>query len=373
MADRKEIINLSLPTFPMIHPITIHDLMTLQGRPPIADVRTPAEFEQGHIPSAFNLPLFTNEERVRVGTTYKQESREAAILLGFDLTGPKWSGFIRSALEKAPDKRIAVHCWRGGMRSGAMAWALNLYGFQVYLVEGGYKRYRHWVLQQFEEPWPLSVLGGMTGSGKTKILQQLKQLGEQVIDLEDLAQHHGSTYGTMNHLIQPSQEQFENNLADQLHHMHHNQRIWVEDESLTIGKRTIPRPLWKSMQQAILFDVQAPLDLRVGALVEEYGSLPPDFLVECTERIWKRLGPEQTQRAVTAIREGRMEDFIREVLVYYDKTYRTGLKGRDAGRIIGIPVDNADAAANASRVLETIKTSAKPLSVNPMESSLENM
>ena len=110
----------------MIQRITIQELMDMGGQMPLADVRTPAEFAQGHIPTAFNLPLFSNEERVQVGTTYKQESREAAILLGFDLAGPKWSGFIRTALEKAPGKKIAVHCWRGGMRSGAMAWALDL-------------------------------------------------------------------------------------------------------------------------------------------------------------------------------------------------------------------------------------------------------
>ncbi|MES1159589.1 MAG: rhodanese-like domain-containing protein, partial [Bacteroidota bacterium] len=156
--------------------------MKLQPSCPVADVRTPAEFEQGHIPGAFNLPLFSNEERVQVGTTYKQQSREAAILLGFDLAGPKWSGFIQQALQKAPSWKITLHCWRGGMRSGAMAWALDLYGFQVYLVEGGYRNYRRWVLRQFEKAWNLWVIGGLTGSGKTKMLHQLRDLGEQVLD-----------------------------------------------------------------------------------------------------------------------------------------------------------------------------------------------
>jgi tRNA 2-selenouridine synthase len=336
----------------MIRKITIQELMDMGGQVPIADVRTPAEFAQGHIPGAFNLPLFSNEERVRVGTTYKQDSREAAILLGFDLAGPKWSGFIREALEKAPAKKIAVHCWRGGMRSGAMAWALDLYGFQVYLLEKGYKRYRRWVLDQFEKEWPLWVVGGMTGTGKTKILQEIKRRGDQVIDLEELAQHKGSTYGTMGRMVQPSQEQFENDLAGELHRCDRARRIWVEDESLTIGKRTIPRTLWNGIRAAVLFDVEAPLDVRVRALVEEYGALDKDFLVECTERIWKRLGPEQTKRAVTAIREGRMEDFIREVLVYYDKTYRTGVLGRDAATIIKVPVTGSSADVNATLVLK---------------------
>jgi len=332
----------------MIRRISVEDR---EAGVPVADVRTPAEFEQGHIPGAFNLPLFSNEERVSVGTTYKQQSREAAILLGFDLVGSKWSGFIRTALERAPEKKIAVHCWRGGMRSGAMAWALDLYGFQVYLIEGGYKRYRRWVLEQFEQTWNLSVVGGMTGSGKTRILHELRGRGEQVIDLEELAQHQGSTYGSLGRLVQPSQEQFENNLAYQLTGLDRVRRIWVEDESLTIGRRMIPRTFWKGMQSAVLFDVQVPVDVRVRNLAAEYGILNPDFLVECTERIWKRLGPEQTKRAVVAIRENRMEDFVREVLVYYDKTYRTGVKGRDVSRVVPVPVRDGDVVRNAGLVL----------------------
>lgn len=351
----------------MIRKITIQDLMEIQDRPPMADVRAPAEFEQGHMPGAFNLPLFSNEERVKVGTTYKQESREAAILLGFDLAGPKWSGFIRTALEKAPEKKVAVHCWRGGMRSGAMAWALDLYGFQVHLVEGGYKRYRRWVLDQFERTWPLSIIGGMTGSGKTRILHELQQRGEQIIDLEDLARHQGSSYGTLGRLVQPSQEQFENDLAGRLHKLDRTRRIWVEDESLTIGKRMVPRTFWKGMQDSQLFEVQVPLEIRVRTLTQEYGSLDRDFLIECTGRIRKRLGPEQTKRAVGAIREGRMDDFIREVLVYYDKTYRTGLRSRDPGSIVQVPVQDGHAADNAALVLAAADTS--PVSLLAAHSS----
>ncbi len=335
----------------MIHAITINDLVTLHGGMPLADVRTPAEFVQGHIPGAFNLPLFSNEERVSVGTAYKQVSREAAILLGFDLTGNKWSGFIKEALEKAPQKKIVVHCWRGGMRSGAMAWALDLYGFDVYLVTGGYKRYRKWVSGQFEAAYDLLILGGMTGSGKTKILHQLRASGEQVIDLEELAQHQGSSYGTMNKLVQPTQEQFENDLATALNRLDKNRKIWVEDESSSIGKRIIPRPLWNQMLTAFLIDIKVPVEQRIDALVKDYGTLDKDFLVECTERIRKRLGPEQTKNAVAAIREDRMTDFIRLALVYYDKTYRNGLTKRKPGQVLSVEVDNTDAAINARNVI----------------------
>lgn len=340
----------------MITTITINDFLRLTHPVPLADVRTPAEFDHGHIPGAFNLPLFSNEERVKVGTTYKQVGREEAILLGFDLTGSKWSGFIRRALEIAPDKKISVHCWRGGMRSGAMAWALNLYGFEVYLIEGGYKSYRKWVLEQFEIPAKLRIIGGMTGSGKTKILHELTKKGEQVIDLENLAQHQGSSYGSMNKPGQPTQEQFENNFAEQLKTLDRRRVIWVEDESLTIGKIFIPNPFWHQMKEALLVNLVVSLEQRVRSLVQEYGKLDKDFLIECTERIHKRLGPLQTKQAVAAIRENRMEDFIRLVLVYYDKTYRAGLAKRKTEQLFSLDITAPEAAGNAEQILAFILT-----------------
>lgn len=338
----------------MIKTIAINDFLRLTESVPLADVRTPAEFDHGHIPGAFNLPLFSNEERVQVGTAYKQIGREEAVLLGFDLTGSKWSGFIRRALEIAPDKKIGVHCWRGGMRSGAMAWALSLYGFDVYLIEGGYKSYRKWVLEQFTTPFRLVILGGMTGSGKTKILHELRKEGEQVIDLEDLAQHQGSSFGSMNKLVQPTQEQFENNFAEQLKDLDRQRSIWVEDESLTIGRIFIPNSFWYQMKDAVLIHLIVDLDRRVTALAREYGELDKDFLVECTERIHKRLGPLQTKQAVAAIRENRMEDFIRLVLVYYDKTYGTGLAKRKPEQLFTIEITAPEAESNAAQILAFI-------------------
>ncbi|WP_342085178.1 tRNA 2-selenouridine(34) synthase MnmH [Dyadobacter sp. OTU695] len=347
----------------MIRNISVEDFFLLEKPVVLADVRTPAEFDHGHIPDAVNLPLFSNEERVQVGTTYKQIGREPAILLGFDLTGNKWSGFIRSALEFAPDKRIAVHCWRGGMRSGAMAWALDLYGFEVLLIQGGYKSYRQWAHRQFTMQYDLRVLGGMTGSGKTRLLGKLQEMGEQVVDLEELAQHQGSTYGSMNKMRQPTQEQFENNLAWILKDLDRNRCVWIEDENLNIGKVAVPRPLWQQMNAATIIDIEVDLQERVERLVEEYGSLDPDFLVECTERIRKRLGPVQTTQAIAAIRDGRMEDFIRLVLVYYDKTYRKSLSHKDAGKLFALRLSGGSDKANAQLIADFNQTIAarKPL------------
>ena len=340
----------------MVKPLSIRDFLQSNDDIVLIDVRTPTEFDQGHIPGGFNLPLFSNEERVMVGTTYKQAGREQAILLGFDLAGPKWSGFIKEALLLAPGKRIAIHCWRGGMRSGAMAWALDLYGFDVYVIQGGYKKYRSWVHKQFEKPYRLWILGGMTGSGKTRILHQLKEIGQQVIDLEDLAQHQGSSYGSMNKMVQPSQEQFENNLANQLRGMHALRELWVEDESITIGKCSIPKPFWQQMNAAVTININTDLPTRVTFLTAEYGGLDKDFLITGTERIRKRLGPEQTKNAIIAIQENRMADFIRIALVYYDKAYRTGLSKRLADRVFSFELAGIDYANHAGQILNFSKT-----------------
>ena len=340
----------------MIRRITIDELQHWPESVPVADVRAPAEFKQGHLPGAFSLPLFTDEERAKVGTTYKQQGREAAVLLGFEITGLKWAGFLDEATRIAPCKKIVLHCWRGGMRSSAMAWALDMYGFEVCLLQGGYKAYRKWVFRQFEKDYSLLVVGGMTGSGKTHMLGQLSLLGEQIIDLEELARHKGSSYGSLGWMVQPSQEQFENDLAATLSRLDPHKRTWIEDESQNIGRCLIPKPVWLLMRNALLLDVRLAPEERVESLVKEYGSLDKDFLVECTERIRKRLGPEQTTRAVEAIRDHRMDEFVRIVLVYYDKTYRKGLSGREVNRIHPVIITNNDASSNARILLVAAET-----------------
>lgn len=339
----------------MIHTLNINDFLNLAKTVRVIDVRTPLEYDHAHIPGAFNLPIFSNEERVKVGTTYKQQGREEAILLGFDLTGPKWSDFIKNALEIAPDKKIGVHCWRGGMRSGAMAWALSLYGFEVYLLEGGYKKFRNWALNKFTESYNVLILGGMTGSGKTRVLKELQKNGQQVIDLEELADHQGSSYGSMGKAAQPSQEQFENLLATELDSTDNSKVLWLEDESLTIGKRFIPNGIWHQMREAPVIKMIVPAEQRIAFLTEEYGKLNRDFLIESTERIGKRLGPEQTRDAIVAIKENRMADFVRLALVYYDKTYSTGQSKRLPASIHPIECEGTNPEKNAELILNYYK------------------
>ena len=182
----------------MLHYLPIEDFLQQSKIGIMLDVRTPAEYQQGHIPNTFNIPLFSNEDRVKVGTCYKQIGKKQAILLGFELIGGNWANFIRQtdALfekenTKPLPKKVFIYCWRGGMRSAAMAWALQMGGYEVVLLKGGYKSYRKLCLQTFNAPYPIIVLSGKTGSAKTELLAALKVLGEQVIDLEELANNKG--------------------------------------------------------------------------------------------------------------------------------------------------------------------------------------
>ena len=171
----------------MVNTFKIADLWDEEKERIILDVRTPAEFEKGHIPNALNLPLFSNEERSIVGTTYKQIGPEKALLQGLDFVGDKMVYFVEKAAVLAPKKKIAVHCWRGGKRSSSMAWLLDLAGFDVKVLNGGYKAYKRYLQDQNQiQNFNFIVLGGKTGSGKTHILKALMTIGEQVIDLENL-------------------------------------------------------------------------------------------------------------------------------------------------------------------------------------------
>ncbi|HEY9735766.1 MAG TPA: tRNA 2-selenouridine(34) synthase MnmH [Trichocoleus sp.] len=310
----------------MTQSVAIEAFLTAPG--PILDVRSPGEFEQGHIPGAVSFPLFSNEERAEVGTCYKHQGREAAVELGFAIAGPKLAPFLRQAKELAPGKQIRVHCWRGGMRSGSMGWLLEMGGLQVATLEGGYKAFRRWVRETVARPKPIVVLGGMTGTDKTSILLAMAAQGAQVLDLEGLANHRGSSYGGLEMPPQPSTEHFENLLALQWATFDPIQPIWVEAESRRIGTCRIPDELFLQMEAALTLEVVRPVAERVELLAKLYGQAELETLVAATERIRKRLGGQRTQEAVEFIRQGDLKPAIAIVLEYYDRTYRYDLDRR---------------------------------------------
>jgi tRNA 2-selenouridine synthase len=315
----------------------------------ILDVRSPAEYEHAHIPGAVSFPLFNNEERAVVGTAYKQESREKAIKIGLDYFGPKMRPMVEKVESLLSDmqgkppsgsftgQQIFVYCWRGGMRSGAVSWLLNLYGFKVTTLAGGYKAFRNYVLKTFTRPYRFSILGGFTGSGKTMLLQELKSQGQLVIDLEGLACHKGSAFGSIHMPPQPTQEMFENKLAMELlemlgetgqdeHFLYPT--IWLEDESQRIGNLNIPMHLWENMRTAPVYFLDIPFEQRLEYLIEDYGRGDIQKLMDATLRITKRLGGLETKNTIAYLEEGNIREAFRILLQYYDKLYFKSLHNR---------------------------------------------
>ncbi len=313
----------------------------LAAQLPVIDVRSPGEFGQGHIPGAVNLALFTDGERAEVGTLYKQQGRGPAMLLGMRLVGPKLADLVEQARTLAPDGAVAVHCWRGGERSASVSWLLEKVGdLRVATLQQGYKAYRHHVLESFHRPWNLRVLGGYTGTGKTALLAQLGARGQQVLDLEALAQHKGSAFGAIGQKPQPGTEQFENLLFTALRQLDPAQPIWVEDESRMVGRVKLPDPFFARLRNSPLTFVDMPLPQRVERLVNDYGRASRGELAAAVERIQKRLGPQHAKAALEALATGDLHRVAEIALVYYDKTYARGLAARDPAHTWHLPVGN---------------------------------
>ncbi len=308
--------------------------MLWQPEIPLLDVRSPAEYERGHIPGALSFPLFSNEERARVGTLYKREGQQEALLEGLRIVGPKMADMLSHAIALAPQRQVALHCWRGGLRSSSVAWLLHTAGFQVEVLKGGYKAYRQDVHRFFTRPFRFVLLGGQTGSGKTEVLQALRQLGEQVIDLESLASHRGSAFGALGMPPQPSIEQFENTLHHELKQFNLEKVIWVEDESRKIGTIVLHEALWKQMQAAPCILIETELQDRVKRLMVEYGSHPPEALEKALQKIAKRLGGQHVKRALEALKNGDLELVVQVALRYYDKAYGFALLEREQNRLL---------------------------------------
>jgi len=308
--------------------------------------------------------LFTDDERKIVGTIYKQKSRQKAIKQGLQFFGPKMVDMIEQVEQWCAAKNnetdphtVLVHCWRGGMRSAGVAWLLDLYGFNVISLVGGYKTYRHWVLAQLEKNYPIHILGGYTGSGKTGLLHELLNKQEAVIDLEAMAMHKGSAFGALDRIPQPSQEMFENLLATALKQNEQARRIWIEDESQRIGLTNIPIVFFKQMRTKPVFFLDAPFEERLNHIVNEYGGFEKEKLVNAIIRIKKRLGGLETKTAINYLLEDNIKECFRILLTYYDKLYIKGLHNRENHETltIKVPVCNINSVYNADRLLNVFQ------------------
>lgn len=314
--------------------VGLAEFLTLAKTHPVLDVRSPGEYLHAHIPGAQSLPLFSDEERKVVGTAYKQESKQVAIKIGLKYFGVKMVEMVETVEKSFTSKIVLVHCWRGGMRSAGVAWLLDLYGYQVYTLQGGYKTYRGWVLEQFEKDYPIQILGGYTGSGKTEVLKALAKKSECVIDLEGLAGHKGSAFGNMGLPAQPSQEMFENKLAQALSNSAPTEDIeipsptciWMEDESQRIGTVNIPTVLYQKMRQKKVFFLDIPFESRLDYICIHYGKFPKEQLINAIIRIKKKLGGLETKTAINSLVEDDVRAAFLVLLQYYDKLYGKGLE-----------------------------------------------
>lgn len=342
----------------MLQKISVSQFYSSFNNLPVVDVRSPGEFSKGRIPCANNIPLFSNSERAVVGTAYVQESREKAIEIGYEIVTPKLKYFITKSEALAPNKAIVVHCWRGGMRSQSFAKHLHENGFEkVYIIEGGYKAFRNYVLSFFQQSFKLNILGGYTGSGKTGILKELKRRGEQVIDMEALAHHKGSAFGAINESDQPSVEQFENDLFNEWRMLRQSEHVWLEDESHRIGYVRIPKDLFAQIREQQVYFLDIPIEERAKLLVEQYSNCEKSLLADAINGISRRLGGLRTKQALEYLEKNNFYEVALIALKYYDKAYAKGVGMRNQDKVKRIPLSSTNFKNNADKLLQIVELS----------------
>jgi tRNA 2-selenouridine synthase len=335
-----------------VRKIDVDQFMDLAESIPVADVRSPSEFYSGHIPGAINIPLFSDREREVIGIKYKKEGRIPAIIEGLECTAPALSAKLEQALKTSLNGRLLVYCWRGGMRSEAMAWLFSLGDIDADVLNGGYKSYRNHILESLSEKRKMIVLGGMTGSSKTHILRYLSSIGQQVIDLEEIACHKGSAFGSLGQPAQPSTEQFANILFKEWKQLDKSLPFWVEDESRNIGSVFMPDRFYLNMQDTPAIILMMDVKTRLPRLMEEYSTYPAESLITSILKISKRLGGDNTRDAINAVETGDFAKAIEITLSYYDKAYLFGLKKKINKNIIYVNADTNDIETNALKILD---------------------
>lgn len=335
--------------------IPIYEFIKVSKNLPIIDVRTPAEFSDGHITGAINIPIFSNEERAVVGTKYKQESRDTAIAKALEYIAEKTDHYLDELQKLVPSQEICIYCWRGGFRSEGMGHLFQTAGKKVYRLHGGYKAYRNFVLDSFKIKYKLIVIGGMTGSGKTEILEEIGKTDEQMLDLEGIANHKGSAFGALGQADQPTTQQFENDLAAYLTKFNPEQNIWLEDESRMIGRVKIPDDLFTQIRTATVIKIEVSKKNRINRLIKDYANFNKTDLINSITNISRRLGGLNTKLAIEAIEESDYYKATDIILDYYDKAYTYGLEKRKDQTVLSLKLDGDDSRINAEKVIAFVK------------------
>jgi tRNA 2-selenouridine synthase len=315
----------------------------------IVDARSQSEHAEDHLPGALNWPSLDDEQRRIVGTEYKQVSPFAARKRGAALVARNIADHLERHVQALPREwRPLVYCWRGGQRSGALATVLDQIGFTVHVLEGGYREFRRAVIQELEmlpAAVDLRAVCGRTGSGKSRLLQALREVGAQVLDLEALACHRGSVLGPLPGVPQPSQKAFETALWQALRGFDRARPVYAEGESRTIGRLRVPEALLQRLRAAPVLHLEMPLEARVALLVEDYAHFVTD-----TESFCDRLaalrelrGAAVVERWQAAARAGRNVEVVRELLAeHYDPIYLRSMQRNFAGFASALPLQVAD-------------------------------
>ncbi|MBO6978758.1 MAG: tRNA 2-selenouridine(34) synthase MnmH [Prochlorococcus marinus XMU1428] len=326
---------------------------------PLIDVRSPGEYYKGHLPNSINIPLFDNDERSIIGTIYKKEGRKKAVIKGLNFFEKKMELLLDNlfmsieSYKTIPNKNneffIRIYCSRGGMRSQSIAWLLEKYKLNTITLKGGYKKYRRWVLDSFSKNFNIVVIGGKTGTGKTKLLSLLEKYKYQTIDLEGFASHRGSTFGGLGMKEQPSNEQFENKIAEKLNSFKFSNNIFVEAESANIGKCKIPHEFFNQMKNSRRIEILRSESNRLDELIDTYSVFKKEELQESVLRIKKRLGPQRTKIALESINNEKWDLVCKSVLDYYDKCYEFEKVGKKNIKLLDLTDKNYD-----EKILELI-------------------
>lgn len=339
----------------LIETVTDLSVQSLDRYDDIIDVRSPAEFAEDHVPGAINLPVLDNEERARVGTIYKQVSHFEARRVGAGLVASNIGRHLGAALSGKPaDYNPLIYCWRGGMRSGAMATILSRVGWRCGLLKGGYRSWRRHVVAALREEGallPMILIDGQTGTAKTEIIRRLMAQGAPAIDLEGLAAHRGSVFGLMG-AAQPAQKGFESRLWDQIRRFSPDTPIIAEAESSTIGRLHIPRRLWDSMQAAPRIEITASVEARARYLVTAYSDLTEDreAILTAINRLRSHHSKAQIaaweEMAESGAYEALAADLARQ---HYDPAYLRSRKTGGEIKQIALPDTSPEALDKAAR------------------------
>ncbi|MEQ1807215.1 MAG: tRNA 2-selenouridine(34) synthase MnmH [Burkholderiaceae bacterium] len=334
----------------------------------VIDARSESEFAEDHIPGAVNWPSLDDAQRHAVGTQYKQVSAFDAKKHGAVLVARNIASHIeRETLDKPKAWRPLVYCWRGGQRSGALATVLGQIGWQVALLEGGYREYRRAVIAQLQalpQILNLRVVCGTTGSGKSLLLQQIQTVGEQVLDLENLANHRGSVLGLVPGQQQPGQKRFESMLLDHLRRFDPARCVWVESESKKVGDVHVPPALVQRMRASACVELELALDDRVALLMREYRHFVDDVDAFCIRLDALRLlrGNDVVSAWQAAARSGRIDAVVRDLLAsHYDPIYLQSMRRNFAGfsaPVLHVQWDGSEASllAAAQRIVDDART-----------------